>query len=123
MSVSIRLSRTGRKNLPSYRLVATQTRTKRDGKVLDIIGHFNPSNTPVSFDYDKKKYMDWVSKGAIVSEAVKKLIDGNYEYVKYSPNKDKGTEEKAAESTVSESPVEEAPVEETAEETTAEPQE
>lgn len=87
MSVSIRLSRTGRKNLPSYRVVVTQTRTKRDGKVLEIIGHFNPSNTPASFEIDKKKYEEWAGKGAIVSDAVKKLIEGNYEYTKYKPGK------------------------------------
>lgn len=87
MSVSIRLSRTGRKNLPSYRVVVTQTRTKRDGKVLEIIGHFNPSNTPASFEINKKKYEEWAGKGAIVSDAVKRLIEGNYKYTKYKPGK------------------------------------
>ncbi|AHB40377.1 MAG: SSU ribosomal protein S16P [candidate division WWE3 bacterium GW2011_GWE2_43_18] len=95
MSVSIRLTRTGRKNLPSYRVVATQTRTKRDGKFLDIIGFYNPSTIPASFDYDKKKFQEWVSKGAIVSDAVKKMVEGKYEYTKYKPGKEEVTKEVA----------------------------
>ncbi|HAI62791.1 MAG: 30S ribosomal protein S16 [candidate division WWE3 bacterium GW2011_GWF2_41_45] len=97
MSVTIRLTRTGRKNLPSYRVVATQTRTKRDGKFLDIIGFYNPSTTPASFDYDKKKYQDWISKGAMVSDAVKKIIEGKYEYTKYRPGKEETAEKETKE--------------------------
>ncbi len=54
---------------------------------MDIIGHFNPSSTPPSFEINKKKFEEWAGKGAIVSEAVKKLIEGNYEYTKYKPGK------------------------------------
>jgi len=96
MSVTIRLTRTGRKNLPSYRVVATQTRTKRDGKFLDIIGFYNPSTVPASFDYDKKKFQEWVSKGAIVSDAVKKMVEGKYEYKKYKPGKEEEVEKTEA---------------------------
>jgi len=100
MSVSIRLSRTGRKNLPSYRVVVTQTRTKRDGKVLDIIGHFNPSSTPISFEIDKKKFQEWIEKGAIASESVKKLAEGKYEYLKYKPKKEEKKPEASKEMAV-----------------------
>jgi len=101
MSVTIRLTRTGRKNLPSYRMVATQTRTKRDGKYLDLIGYYNPSTTPATFDYDKKKLQDWISKGAIVSDAVKRIVEGKYEYTKYKPGKEE-TAEKGSEKEVKE---------------------
>lgn len=97
MSVTIRLSRTGRKNLPSYRVVVSQTRNKRDGKFIDIIGHFNPSMTPISFDYDKKKYEEWIKKGALVTDAVSKLIEGKYEYKAYKPSKEVASKDSAEE--------------------------
>jgi small subunit ribosomal protein S16 len=73
MSVSIRLSRVGSKNHAFYRIVATLTRSKRDGKNLDILGSFNPKTK--AFNVDKKLYDEWLKKGAVVSPAVKKLIE------------------------------------------------
>lgn len=112
MSVSIRLARIGKKNAPAYRVVVTKTKTKRNGKFIDIIGNYNPSDPTTELTIDKKKYKEWVENGAIVSDAVKKLVDGKYEYVKYNPKaaKPEEKEEKAEEST------EEAPEDTPAEE-------
>lgn len=121
MSIKIRLSRVGRKNLPAYRIVVANTRDKRDGKYLELLGHYNPSMNPQSFDYDKKKYEEWISKGAQVTDAVKKLIEGTYEYKRYKGTKDEGpegidhTEQKQEEK--EESAAEEAPEESSEEET------
>jgi len=87
MSVSIRLAKFGKKHAPSYRVVVTKTRTKRNGAFIDIIGHYNPSDHTKEFTIDKKLYEEWVGKGAIVSDAVKQLIEGTYEYIKYEPKK------------------------------------
>lgn len=87
MSITIRLSRIGKKNGPSYRVVVANTKDKRNGKSLDEIGHFNPSDVKSKFVIDKDKYNEWVGKGALVTESVKNLIDGKYVYVKYSPKK------------------------------------
>ena len=87
MSVTIRLSRIGRKNQPAYKMVVSNTRDKRNGKFVDIIGHFNPSESINNFSYNKEKYERWVKRGALVTESVKKLIEGKYEYVKYEPKK------------------------------------
>lgn len=87
MSVTIRLSRIGRKNLPAYKIVVANTRDKRDGRSLDILGHYNPSMNPESFSIDMKKYKEWKSKGALVTEAVEKLVKGEYKYVPYEPRK------------------------------------
>ena len=76
MSVTIRLSRIGKRHAPSYRVVATTTKSKRDGKFLDIIGIYNPSDPTLAFTYDKEKYKQWLNNGAIVSNTVKELIDG-----------------------------------------------
>lgn len=87
MSVSIRLAKYGKRNAPSYRVVVTPTRSKRSGKNIAIIGHFNPSDSTSEFTLEKDKYDYWVQNGAIVSQAVKELIDGTYEYQKYEPKK------------------------------------
>lgn len=92
MSVKIRLAKFGKRHAPSYRVVVTHTRTKRNGKYLEIIGHFNPSDPTKDLVLDKEKYDEWVKKGAQQTEAVKKLYDGTYEYKKYEPKKT-GTEE------------------------------
>jgi len=93
MSLTIRLSRIGRKNQPAYKLVVSNTRDKRNGKFVDILGHFNPFDPQNKFSYDKEKYEKWVKNGALVTEAVKKLMENKYEFVKYDPKKIK--EEKA----------------------------
>ncbi len=87
MSITIRLSRIGRKNQPAYKLVVSNTRDKRNGRFVDIIGHFNPMETTNTFSYDKEKYEKWAKRGALITEAVKKLIDGKYEFEKYEPRK------------------------------------
>jgi len=87
MSVTIRLARTGRKNQPAYKIVVSNTRDKRNGRFVDILGHFNPTTTPAEFSYDKEKYEKWAKTGALITEAVKKLIEGKYEYTKYEPRK------------------------------------
>jgi small subunit ribosomal protein S16 len=115
MSVKIRLTRTGKRNAPSFRIVATQTRSKRDGKFLDIIGHYNPSEKPVKFAYDKKKYEECIKKGAKPTEAVEKLIEGTYEFKPYKPNEKKEEEAPAA---VETSENDETPTEEKKEEKT-----
>lgn len=132
MSVSIRLSKAGKKHAPSYRVVVTKTRNKRDGAFIDIIGHYNPSDKTKEFTLDKKLYDEWVGKGAIVSDAVKKLIDGTYEFKKYEPKPAEGSKKDdagnqsaegsevdaggAAEEVAEEAPENEEPAEETKEE-------
>lgn len=85
MSVTIRLARIGRKNLPAYRIVVSNTRDKRNGRFLDELGNFNPSGTTPDFNYDKEKFNKWVKDGALVTDSVQKLIDGKYNYTKYAP--------------------------------------
>lgn len=72
MAVKIRLSRTGRTNRPFFRIVAIDSRKKRDGEALEIVGAYDPVLSKViSFETDKVEA--WVSKGAIVTDAVKKI--------------------------------------------------
>lgn len=72
--VKIRLQRTGRKNQPMYRIVAADSRARRDGKHLDILGWYKPTGEKEG-KLDVEKYQDWISKGAQPSERVKKIAD------------------------------------------------
>ena len=72
MSVSIKLSRTGAKNNAYYRIIVAPTRSKRDGKNLGIIGNYNPRTK--THELDQKLYDEWIKKGAIVTEGVKKVL-------------------------------------------------
>lgn len=71
--VKIRLARSGVKNKPFYRIVAIDSKRKRGGKPLDILGFWQPSKDLV--EIDKKKVSEWVKKGAQVTGAVEKLLN------------------------------------------------
>ena len=116
MSVSIRLAQFGKKNAPTFRVVVTKTRSKRDGSFIDIIGHYNPSDPAKTFVIDKKVYEEWVGKGAIASKAVKQLIEGKYEFVKYVPKKVSGKDKQEQAPAANEEPVADEAVESAAHE-------
>ena len=92
--VKIRLTRKGRKNAPSYRIVVADSKAKRDGKFIEIIGYYNPTENPDKVVYKEDRYEYWISTGAQPTKTVKKLVSGNYKYVPYDPNK---KEEEASE--------------------------
>lgn len=74
MSTSIRLSLIGKKNQPVYRIVVSETRYKRDGKHLDILGTYNPNVKPPHLDLSQEKLEKWTKKGAIVSNGLRKIL-------------------------------------------------
>ena len=93
MAVKIRLTRTGRKNRPSFRIVATDSRRARDGKALEILGFFNPSVSPPELKFNEERLNYWRSVGAQISNAVEKLIEGKYKFIKYEPNREEKEED------------------------------
>jgi small subunit ribosomal protein S16 len=70
----IRLSRTGKKRQPSYRVVVAEKEAKRDGRVVERIGHYNPLPNPAQFDIDEARALHWLSVGAQPSDAVRVLL-------------------------------------------------
>ncbi|MDO8736708.1 MAG: 30S ribosomal protein S16 [Thermoleophilia bacterium] len=74
MSVKIRLSRVGRKKKPIYRIVVADSRSPRDGKVIENIGRYAPQEDPSLIEVDEDKAREWLSKGAQPSETVAKLL-------------------------------------------------
>ncbi|MHC4711965.1 MAG: 30S ribosomal protein S16 [Planctomycetota bacterium] len=77
MAVRLRLKRMGRKNRPSYRIVAADSRSPRDGKVIEILGHYDPvekePEKQVEVKADRVQY--WLSVGAQASETVAQLLE------------------------------------------------
>ncbi|MBB4664622.1 30S ribosomal protein S16 [Conexibacter arvalis] len=74
MAVRIRLTRVGAKKNPIWRVVATDQRSKRDGRVLETLGHYNAQTEPSTIVLDEEKVRAWLSKGAQPSTTVKKLL-------------------------------------------------
>ena len=74
MAVSIRLRRAGSTRRPAYRVVVADSRSPRDGRFIEIIGHYNPLTTPPTVKIDRDKAQAWIAKGAQASNTVKKLM-------------------------------------------------
>lgn len=70
--VKIRLARFGRIKAPFYRIVATSTRSKREGMPLEVLGFWNPIKKELKVESEKLKA--WIKKGAQVSASVAKLL-------------------------------------------------
>ena len=74
MAVRIRLTRVGATKQPSYRLVVADSRSARDGRAIDTIGHYNPRTDPIELNVDEAKAKDWLAKGAQPSDTVRRLL-------------------------------------------------
>jgi small subunit ribosomal protein S16 len=59
---------------PSYRVVVADSRSPRDGRFIEILGHYNPLTSPPRVKIDREKAQAWIAKGAQPSNTVKKLI-------------------------------------------------
>ncbi|MEZ5135370.1 MAG: 30S ribosomal protein S16 [Acidimicrobiales bacterium] len=79
--VKLRLMRMGKKKQPTYRIVAADARSPRDGRFIEILGHYNPRSEPSEIVVDNDKAVAWLLKGAQPTERVEKLlhISGAYE--------------------------------------------
>ena len=74
MAVRLRLRRMGSRNRPFYRLVAADSRFQRDGRFLDILGYYDPKGKPFTFKVDREKVLEWLNKGASMSNTAESLL-------------------------------------------------
>lgn len=72
--VRLRLQRVGRRNRPSYRIVAADSRAPRDGKFIEVIGHYNPLTEPAQVVINEEKALKWLRVGAQPTETVESLL-------------------------------------------------
>ncbi|MFV0526408.1 MAG: 30S ribosomal protein S16 [Acidimicrobiales bacterium] len=75
MAVRLRLMRMGKKKQPTYRVVAADQRSPRDGRFIEIVGTYNPRREPSEILIDNAKAVGWLRKGAQPSERVRKLLE------------------------------------------------
>ena len=75
MAVKLRLMRFGKKKQPTYRVVAADGRAPRDGRFIDILGHYDPRQEPSVVSLDTAKVDEWLAKGAQPTDRVRKLIE------------------------------------------------
>ncbi len=74
MSVRLRLTRIGGKKDPVWRVVVADQRSPRDGRVIEIVGHYNAQTNPSTIKVDEEKIREWLSRGAQPTPSVRKIL-------------------------------------------------
>ena len=74
MAVKLRLMRMGKKKQPTYRVVAADSRSPRDGRFIESFGTYFPRQDPPGVEIDNAKAVDWLRKGAQPTETVQRLL-------------------------------------------------
>ncbi|MEJ2745166.1 MAG: 30S ribosomal protein S16 [bacterium] len=97
MAVIIRMRRMGRKNRPHYRIVATDKRSPRDGRFIELLGTYDPLKEGKNFDLKMERVLYWVGVGAEVSDAVGTFLAK--EGIKKEPKKKKAKKARRAKET------------------------
>lgn len=75
--VKIRLQREGKKKAPFYHIVVADSRSPRDGRIIEKIGSYDPMTKPSTIVLDNDKVQQWIKNGAKPTDTVKKLIEVN----------------------------------------------
>ena len=73
--VKIRLQRQGKKKAPFYHVVVADSRSPRDGKIIEKIGTYDPMTEPATINLNKEKVEEWIKNGAKPTDSVKMLIE------------------------------------------------
>jgi small subunit ribosomal protein S16 len=72
--VRIRLMRVGKRKQPSYRVVVADSRSPRDGRIIEAIGHYQPRQEPSVVEIDSERALHWLGRGAQPSDTVRRLL-------------------------------------------------
>ena len=91
MAVKLRLTRMGSKKRPTYRIVASDSRVKRDGKYLELVGTYNPVGE-ASVKINEEVALKWLNNGAIPTDTVRSLLSKAGIMKKFAESKDKKAE-------------------------------
>ena len=96
MAVKLRLTRMGAKKKPIYRIVASDSRSPRDGKYIELVGNYNPNTDPATVKINKEVALKWLNNGAIPTDTVRNLFskDGIMKEFADSKVKSKSKKEK-----------------------------
>lgn len=132
MAVKIRLRRVGAKKQPAYRIVIADARSPRDGRFIEIIGHYNPLTEPSEVVVNNERALYWLRSGAQPTEVVQRMLVKTGVWSEYTGEpmpapplppvkaEEAAVDAPAEEAAAEEAPAEEAPAEAAAEEVPAE---
>ena len=74
MAVRLRLTRVGNSKNPIWRVVVADQRSPRDGRFIEVVGHYNAQTNPSTIKLDEERIRHWLSKGAQPTDQVRKLL-------------------------------------------------
>ena len=87
MATKIRLMRLGRKKRPFYRIVVCDSRERRNGNFIEVLGYYNPMPEVAEIRLDEEKALDWLQKGAQPTDTVRNILSKNGVMAKYAEGK------------------------------------
>lgn len=87
--VKLRLKRMGAKKVPFYRIVAADSRSRRDGRDIDTIGTYDPTKNPAIVNINEEKALEWLNNGAVPTDTVRTLLVKNGTMKKFADSKKK----------------------------------
>ncbi|MCX6158397.1 MAG: 30S ribosomal protein S16 [Ignavibacteriota bacterium] len=93
----MRLKRMGKKHIPLYKIVAADSRSPRDGRFIESVGHYNPHTDPMLITFKEDRVLYWLNNGAQPTETVKSLLRKEGVMMKYRLSKSKVSAEKIEE--------------------------
>ena len=92
MSVKLRLQRMGKKKQPIYKIVAVDSRVKRDGRFIDAVGLYNPSTNPMTITLREDRVFHWLERGAQPTDTVRNLLSRKGVWLKWGLKRKKADE-------------------------------
>jgi small subunit ribosomal protein S16 len=85
VAVKLRLMRMGKKKQPTYRVVAADSRSPRDGRFIEIVGSYDPRQEPSAIRIDDERALKWLRNGAQPTETVEKLLKVSGTWAQFKP--------------------------------------
>lgn len=95
MAVKLRLMRMGKKKQPTYRVVAADVRSPRNGRFIEIVGTYNPRLEPSEIRINNDKAVSWLTKGAQPTDAVRRLLEASGAWEQFTGKPPEGPGAKA----------------------------
>ncbi|HTR82776.1 MAG TPA: 30S ribosomal protein S16 [Bacteroidota bacterium] len=89
MAVKLRLQRIGKKKQPLYKIVAIDSRRKRNGRFIDAVGSYNPRTNPMTITLREDRVFHWLERGAQPTDTVKNLLSRKGVWLKWGLKKKK----------------------------------
>ncbi len=85
--VKLRLKRMGAKKSPFYRIVVSDSRDRRDGREIEVLGNYDPTKNPAVVNIDEEKTLKWLNNGALPTDTVRNILSNQGIMKKFADGK------------------------------------